>query len=42
MGEIADDMINGNSCACGEYFEDEGPGYPRFCSPRCEKDFGGY
>jgi hypothetical protein len=32
MGEIADDIIDGNCCeTCGEYFEDEGDGFPRQC-----------
>lgn len=42
MGEMADDIIEGRACACGEYFEDEGDGIPRFCSKQCRKDFGGY
>lgn len=41
MGEIAEDIINGDSCACGEYFDTTGPGYPRFCSRRCKQYFGG-
>lgn len=33
MGEIADDIINGDCCQiCGCYFEDEGAGYPRTCN----------
>lgn len=42
MGEIADDIIEGRSCGCGEYFDDgESPGYPRACSKQCAKDYGG-
>jgi len=40
MGEMADDIIEGNACPCGEYFEEEGDGYPRTCSKSCEKDYG--
>ena len=33
MGEIADDIINGDCCQyCGEYFDSEGDGYPRTCA----------
>ena len=32
MGEIADDLINGDACeVCGVYFDDPGQGYPRRC-----------
>lgn len=32
MGDVADDMINGDSCQlCGVYFEEPGEGYPRTC-----------
>lgn len=38
MGEIADDLINGDACEiCGQYFEDEGEGYPRQCE-QCKKE----
>lgn len=40
MGEIADMMIDGVMCQCGEYIGEDAPGHPRFCSPQCEKDFG--
>lgn len=37
MGEIADMMIDGEVCEeCGEFFDDEAPGYPRKCSA-CRK-----
>lgn len=33
MGEIADDILNGDSCEiCGQYFDDEGYDHPRKCS----------
>lgn len=41
MGEIAEQMLNGDMCeGCGEYFDDilegeDGPGYPRRC-PSCQ------
>ena len=43
MGEIADMMIDGTMCPCGQFIDDgaDGPGFPQFCSPQCEKDFGG-
>lgn len=40
MGEIADMIIEGAMCPCGEIIGDEA-GYPRFCSTRCERDYGG-
>lgn len=40
MGDIADAMINGEMCPCGEYLGD-GPGYQQFCSAQCRKDYGG-
>lgn len=42
MGEIADMMIDGTMCPCGSFINDgsDGPGYPQYCSPQCEKDFG--
>ena len=40
MGEYADMIIEGATCACGEYIG-EHVGYPRFCSTQCEKDYGG-
>ena len=40
MGEIADDMINGNSCSlCGVYFC-EGHGYPVACTDCWDPDCG--
>lgn len=43
MGEIADMMIDGTMCPCGQFIDDgaDGPGYPQFCSPQCEQDYGG-
>jgi len=40
MGEYADMIIEGATCACGEFIGEE-VGYPRFCSTQCEKDYGG-
>lgn len=41
MGEIADSMIYGDVCEmCGTPFEDEGSGFPRYCSTECAKDRG--
>ena len=40
MGEIADMMVDGVMCQCGEYIGEDAPGHPRFCSKQCEKDFG--
>lgn len=40
MGEIADSIIDGEFCACGEYLG-EAVGFPQFCSPQCQKDYGG-
>ena len=40
MGEMADDIINGASCAiCGVYFEEE-HGYPAACEDCWEPDCG--
>jgi len=40
MGDIADDMIDGSSCAhCGTFFEEE-HGYPVLCK-ECFKEDGG-
>ena len=40
MGEIADDMIEGVSCAlCGQYFEIE-HGYPVACAECWDKNCG--
>lgn len=43
MGEIADMMIDGTMCPCGEFIDDgaDGPGYPQYCSPQCKIDYGG-
>jgi hypothetical protein len=42
MGEIADSIINGDTCPCGEFLGGgEGPGFPQYCSSLCERDFGG-
>ena len=40
MGEIADGIINGDTCPCGEHLG-SGEGYPQYCSARCLRDFGG-
>jgi hypothetical protein len=40
MGEYADMIIEGETCACGEFIGDA-VGYPRFCSIRCAHDYGG-
>ena len=41
MGEIADTMLDGTLCAgCGVYLDVEPAGYPIYCSPQCEPDFG--
>jgi hypothetical protein len=40
MGEYADMIIEGCTCACGEFIGDA-VGYPRFCSEQCKKDYGG-
>lgn len=42
MGEIADSIINGDTCPCGEFLgEGGGWGFTQYCSPHCERDFGG-
>lgn len=43
MGEIADMMIDGTMCPCGQFIDDgaDGPGYPQYCSPECKSDYGG-
>ncbi len=43
MGEIAEMMINGTMCPCGEFIDDgaDGPGFPQYCSPQCKIDYGG-
>lgn len=41
MGEIADMMIDGTLCeACGEFIDDEGHGFPRYCSRSCSESRG--
>ncbi len=40
MGEYADMIIEGVTCACGEFIGEE-VGYPRFCSEQCARDYGG-
>lgn len=40
MGEIADAMVEGDMCPCGEWIGD-GSGFPQYCSKRCADDFGG-
>ena len=41
MGEIADMMVEGVMCPCGEYIGEDAPGHPRYCSPQCQRDYGG-
>jgi hypothetical protein len=40
MGEYADMIIEGETCACGEFIG-EAVGYPQFCSKQCALDYGG-
>lgn len=40
MGEVADMMIEGEMCPCGEYMG-EGDGFQRYCSDQCARDYGG-
>ncbi len=40
MGEIADMMVDGVMCPCGEYIGEDAPGHPRYCSKQCEEDYG--
>lgn len=41
MGEVADSMIYGDACEmCGVPLDDEGIGFPRYCSKECAKDRG--
>ena len=41
MGELSELMQEGAVCvACGEDFLEEGPGYPRSCSPECATSSG--
>lgn len=40
MGELAEMMIGGEMCPCGEYMGD-GAGFPQYCSKQCAKDYGG-
>jgi len=40
MGEYADMIIEGATCACGEFIGEE-VGYPRFCSTQCANNYGG-
>lgn len=36
MGEIADSMINGETCEmCGVFLDGEPLGFPRYCSLSC-------
>jgi hypothetical protein len=41
MGEIADMMIEGDMCPCGEYIGD-GAGFTQYCSETCAREFGGH
>lgn len=39
MGELADGLRNGFYCFyCGLPIDNEEPGYPRYCSKKCEKE----
>lgn len=40
MGEYADMMLEGDACAgCGmPFLDDEGEGFPRYCSRTCEPE----
>jgi len=42
MGDIADAMLNGAMCPCGEFVGDgsDGAGFMQYCSPQCERDYG--
>src|SRR5688500_10789686 len=42
MGEIAEMMLDGTLCeCCGSYIDEEGgDGFPRYCSPQCDRDRG--
>lgn len=42
MGEIADLMLDGTMCPCGEFINGgrDGPGFMQYCSPQCERDYG--
>ena len=40
MSEIADMMLDGDMCPCGEYIGD-GAGFPQYCSETCAREFGG-
>lgn len=44
MGEYAEMVLDGTLCACGcaiDQSSDPGPGFPQYCSPQCERDYGG-
>ena len=43
MGEIADMMIDGTMCPCGEFIDGgaDGPGFTQYCSTQCQLDYGG-
>lgn len=39
MGDIADMMLDGTLCeGCGVTLRGPPPGYPRYCSRRCQQD----
>ena len=42
MGEMAEMMLDGTLCeGCGSYIDDEeGEGFPRYCSPECARGAG--
>lgn len=43
MGEIADMIVDGTMCPCGEFTDGgaEGPGFTQYCSDQCRNDYGG-
>ena len=41
MAEISEMMLDGTLCGgCGVYLDQEPVGYPIYCSPECESDYG--
>lgn len=41
MGDIADMMLDGTMCeCCGEFIDEDPPGYPQYCSLSCAKSRG--
>ena len=39
MGQHADDILDGVTCACGAFLDGEAPGHPRYCDKQCAKDY---